>query len=225
MGSAMHGSVTNQERRAIDFVVTGTPRSGTKYLARVLSSCGIDCGHEKRFNPWEAVWSEPRRDDRPFGDSSWLVVPFLDQLPATTKLLHVVREPLKAINSIIGTGHFEWASDYTWFLLKHAGLTYSTDPEQVKVNAQRFWVTWNTRIENSGRVALRFQVEETEQVYREIIEILDPSQQPHLERLGEVLDSIPTDVNKRSHVCGPVLTESDLIPECRQLARRYGYAY
>lgn len=34
----------------LNFIVTGTARSGTLYMARVLTSLGIPCGHESVFN-------------------------------------------------------------------------------------------------------------------------------------------------------------------------------
>jgi hypothetical protein len=106
--------------RYIDFVVTGTPRSGTSYMSSLLNALGYDCSHERCFDPWHITFAEERPDDRIWGDSSWLAVPYLGDLPDTTKIVHVVRDPVHAINSILGTGQLHWAdSDYRRYIAHH----------------------------------------------------------------------------------------------------------
>jgi len=80
-------------------LVTGTGRCGTGYLAQVLTSAGVQCGHQKVFNlgGWEGAL---RAMDRWPADSSWLAVPFLDR-PELKHLtvVHLVRHPKETIDA------------------------------------------------------------------------------------------------------------------------------
>jgi len=210
-------------KAAIQFVVTGTPRSGTTYVARVLRKIGFDCHHERRFTPWEVVMDAYRLDDVPWGDSSWLAAPFLPMLPADTKVFHVLRDPLKTINSIIGTGQIDWPHDYRTFIAKHCWNDEDYWPADVAADAQTFWLRWNLMIERSGRVHRRFRVEDLPAVLPEIASTLgrtDVSEQLVAQALA-----VPADVNTRPHEASVRLTRADLTAECVEMARRYGYEY
>ena len=85
------------------FVVTGCARSGTGYTARLLTDLGVPCDHEALFTPYTERFdgfSGTR------GDSSWLAVPFIDQLPAGTVVLHQVRHPKAVVSSLLGIRFF-----------------------------------------------------------------------------------------------------------------------
>src|SRR6266536_2441135 len=133
----------SEGRKPIDFVITGTPRSGTSYIARILSYLGIECGHELVFNPWNFRYQEMRSNGKLWGESSWMAVPFLENIPSTTKVFHIVRNPIKTINSIIGTGHIHWPTDYRTFLALHCWGDENYWPSDVPAAAQEFWMMWN----------------------------------------------------------------------------------
>ena len=89
------------------FVVTGCARSGTAYTAAVLSRLGLRCGHEVVFGPATRAFTGFGGQH---GDSSWLAVPFLGQLPAGPDgavVLHRVRHPLKVVRSLLGIRFFD----------------------------------------------------------------------------------------------------------------------
>ncbi len=86
------------------FVVTGCPRSGTHYLSEVLTRIGLVCRHEAVFGPHER---EFRGMGGAHGDSSWLAVPFLGQLPADAVVLHQTRHPLDVVRSLLGIAFLE----------------------------------------------------------------------------------------------------------------------
>ncbi|MCB0909178.1 MAG: hypothetical protein KDB63_18895 [Nocardioidaceae bacterium] len=84
------------------FVVTGCARSGTTYMAALLSGIGLRVGHEvvfgprtRRFEGWQGQ----------HGDSSWLAAPFLDQIDDAL-VFHQVRHPLKVVKSLVGVRFF-----------------------------------------------------------------------------------------------------------------------
>jgi hypothetical protein len=209
---------------AIDFVVTAAPRSGTTYVAKVLQKLGVDCRHEWSFTPWEVVTEKYRLNSGPWGDSSWLAAPFLHMLPAGTKVLHVVREPLQTLNSIIGTGQIDWPDDYRTFIARHCWNDEDYWPADVALDAQTFWVRWNLMIECSGRVNRRFQVEQLPSLLPEIASEIGVSNID--ERLmAEAVTAVPTTANNRRHHSSVRLTRADLTAECVEAARRYGYDY
>lgn len=111
----------------LDFLVTGTGRCGTVYMARLLSSLGVMCGHEAIFNhdgilkanlrmqgkievKTSHVSSVNMLDNKPVenwydrskvrAESSYLAAPFLKtKLLENTKVIHVVRNPLDVLSS------------------------------------------------------------------------------------------------------------------------------
>jgi len=109
----------------ISYVVVSTPRSGTGWMHRALSAMGLVCGHETHFVYWLQRHGDPSRDGV-WGDSSWLAAPFLGDLPKGVVAIHLVRNPLKSIASLVSLGHFdEWLpakNPYKRFMQKHMPL-------------------------------------------------------------------------------------------------------
>ena len=111
------------------YLVTGTGRCGTVFVARFLTSVGIPCGHESIFD-WRGYrWAEKRLageeplelslvskakyDGKEWKDidgwinlnemqaeSSYMSAPFLnEELLQGVPVIHVVRNPIKVVNS------------------------------------------------------------------------------------------------------------------------------
>lgn len=115
----------------LKFIVTGCGRSGTVYMARLLTQLGIPCGHESIFDyqPKNIILEKLRNPElrklskcsmhdftgevpielsewvkptETVAESSYMVLPYL-----TTKeiqevpIIHIVREPLKVIGSFV----------------------------------------------------------------------------------------------------------------------------
>jgi hypothetical protein len=82
------------------FVVTGCGRSGTTYLANLLTAAGVPCGHEEAYS-----WAGPGRwRDGRLAESSWLAAAQLDAVDVPVVLL--VRHPLAVVRSLISIGYF-----------------------------------------------------------------------------------------------------------------------
>ena len=98
------------------FLVTGCARSGTGYIATLLTALGVPCGHERVFNPLtlgkgdELLWP-----DASPGESSWLAAPFIPNLPEEVLILHQVRETVAMIRSKVRTRFFEVPTWYKSF--------------------------------------------------------------------------------------------------------------
>ena len=111
------------------YLVTGTGRCATVYVARLLTSVGIPCGHESIFD-WRGYrWAEKRLvgeepldtsfvskakyDGKEWRDidewinpneiqaeSSYMSAPFLgEEILEGVPVIHVVRNPVKVVNS------------------------------------------------------------------------------------------------------------------------------
>jgi tetratricopeptide (TPR) repeat protein len=87
------------QRNMISILVTGTGRSGTGYMAKLLTSADLPCGHEEIIRIFAN--KEISRDNVKIGESSWLAVPFLSlSYFNETTIIHAVRNPLHTIQSL-----------------------------------------------------------------------------------------------------------------------------
>lgn len=147
------------------FLVCGCARSGTGYIATLLSALGCRCGHEAVFNPEnitagdELIWP----DELP-GESSWLAASFIPSLPVELPVLHQVREPIAFIRSMVGIRFFEVPSAYRVFAeLICPELTGGTPVER----SMLYWITWNRFVAQEGprgeRPYMRYRLEEVDE--------------------------------------------------------------
>lgn len=85
------------------FIVTGTPRSATRYAAVLFDRLGIPCTHEQYCNQNKRLidvvrWHESQEGTR--GDSSWLGWTFLGMMPSPIVVFHCRRNPWAVIDSL-----------------------------------------------------------------------------------------------------------------------------
>lgn len=241
----------------LNYLVVGTGRCGTVFLAKLLSSVGIPCGHETFFQcddlAFERLKDSPElpslnvswiarcaseQDEQEgklwFGekrkleaDSSYMAAPFLDN-PALdqTAIIHVVRHPLKVINSFIeGWNYFTpqedktesfWhsAAEYHQFIYQHVP-ELNSDLTPID-KAAFFYVRWNEMIarKSMGKRYLRQRIED------------------NLENLFVFLDTKPVSwYNKVANKSGAVdkITSFDQISNEKirkdlvWMAEKYGY--
>jgi hypothetical protein len=157
--------------KQLQYVVTGTGRSGTVYLANLLTSCGLPCGHESVFTPWGIDEARVRLDGRVpiqasaislaacgdwfdgrdvVADSSYMAAPFLDHpILSAACVLHIVRHPMDVINSfVVGLNYFQqWMPPdaWHWFMYTHVPeLRLDHHPLD---RAALYYVRWNRMIE------------------------------------------------------------------------------
>jgi hypothetical protein len=179
--------------KKLNYVVAGTGRSGTVFMAKLLTSLGIPCGHETIFQCDGMEYNLARLQNSPempslsvsmvakrasinetwFGknrrieaDSSYMAAPFLDHACLTeTKIIHVVRHPLKVINSFVnGFGYFKSDShkidavpngwlyspgEYHRFMYQYVPELYSDSLSPIE-KASIYYVKWNEMIEKKS---------------------------------------------------------------------------
>jgi hypothetical protein len=96
------------------FLVTGCERSGTQWSSKFFTALGHPCGHEVQYNPW-------RQGPLTTNESSWLAVPFLDELPEDTKIIWNARDPFDMVESSVARGFLKNLSrcPYSAFVAEH----------------------------------------------------------------------------------------------------------
>ncbi|NBT67701.1 MAG: hypothetical protein EBT78_08075 [Betaproteobacteria bacterium] len=240
--------------KKLDYVVTATARSGTAYMARLLSQVGIPCGHEtifglggkqvtevrlklleegkattKEFEPnslnrhyCEHITLSQCSTERRFAnatlidkyidpltivaDSSFMSAPFLTSpLLSDSKIIHVIRNPISVINSMVNfCGLFRSSQRNTKqnkfldFISRHTNLAHTPNPYEV---ACCHWIDWNQKIIDSGKVSYTHRIE-------------DPIE-PLLDFLGKSGQSVSVDVPFNSRMLGNVGAPSFKLSQVR----------
>lgn len=109
---------------SLKYIVTGTGRCGTMFMAKFLISAGINCGHEVIFtnDGLEVAKNKMLLYSGLEADSSYMAAPYL-RFPIldNATIIHLVREPMKVINSFVVS--------YCYFLSGKLGCT--PDPSQL----------------------------------------------------------------------------------------------
>lgn len=122
--------------------VIGTGRCGTGYMAAMLGAAGINAGHEHWWHgaPWPGL---PKRDLDV--DSSWLALPAIEQARWTGPVIHLVRDPVHVVASLLGTRFFHPESvgtPYVQFALRWCLEVRNLPPLEACVE---WWCAWNAR--------------------------------------------------------------------------------
>lgn len=164
----------------LNYLVTGCGRSGTVFMARLLTSLGIKCSHEMIFDyrgidyailrmsgkePLQLSWvSRAKYNDGKWeehnlwldnleevvAESSYMVAPFLgEDCIKNAKVIHVVRDPIKVVNSYCNYIEFYKNSiaenSYEDFVYSHIPELKQDMPQYDR--AVLFWIRWNQMIE------------------------------------------------------------------------------
>lgn len=199
----------------IDFVITGTGRSGTGFTSKALTTAGVPVGHEE----WFTVEHGRRRDDI-VGDVSWLAVPYLDEFEGP--VVQQVRHPLEVIRSLVGIEMFSNPTHgpYRWFMFAHLpGLTGDD-----LLDAITWWVDWNERIEEHA--TMRVLLHELDAALLQ--EVTEHCGHPaDADALREAVGDVGTRVNTRTRAGDLTWDDLPAGPTTDRLvamAERYGFA-
>jgi hypothetical protein len=224
----------------IRYVIASTPRSGTAYISQVLSSLGLECGHERFFgvscmsfgkevcNPTKReYWT---RRNNALGDSSWLVVPHLACLPKEAKIIHIVRDPIASLNSMIHTDHFRWdinddhwTRKYAQYIFKELGQVAWPDDQLGR--AQLFYVQWHKLIlEHSSSQNYVFScLEDIDRSFIKKVLCLIGYEGVSDLRIDAALEEVPPTFNRRKRKPTDYIEGRQLNDEFIELSRSFGY--
>ena len=227
--------------RALRLIVTGCGRSGTTSLSHVLNAAGLRCGHEHVFHA-----SGPRQARGYDADSSWHAAPFLDTQPEDVRIIHLVRNPVRVVESFVRIGlcaidpwhHFTFGRPFVYLALRYNVRWYWYRRRWQYVMAQRrvlaehttcmgkgkevdrlwaYWWQWNSLVERGAASGRRPYL-------RVRLEDLDDS----LPRIREFLD-LPGELrssgitNRKRGYRMRAVEWTPMPAEVRSLAQRYGY--
>jgi hypothetical protein len=201
------------------FVVTGTGRSGTGYLSKVLTKLGVPCFHEETFTPAGVDW-EWRR-----GDSSWMAAPHLPHFDGY--VLHLVRDPLDVINSMTGIGFFDDTLEareahgmWRLFAEEHAPQVFGlSDPVE---RAMAWYVEWNRLIERYADKRLQVETVTGEDLL-DLVRASGAWHSPH--EIQQAIDKVDTTINtrRRASLTWDDLPDGETLDELRIMVKEYGY--
>lgn len=156
----------------LKYLVAGTGRCGTVFCAKLLTECGINCGHEAIFD-WRGLSHacnvikgrfDIKTSDCSYGDwfdssktveaeSSYMAVPYLNNsMLRNIKVIHVVRHPLKVISSFSKDINFfssEIPGKYENFIIRHIHNIKKINDPLSKICY--YYLEWNKLIEKHCR--------------------------------------------------------------------------
>lgn len=230
---------------SLEFVITGTGRSGTGFAAALFTAADLPCGHEVVFTDKPglldraaprhglvAIAKEPvgrlkeelrRRRTSVRGDASWMAVPRLRRFHGISFLQ--LRHPLLVIRSFVGTRFFSDSTKYG-AQRRFAAAHFDISGDDVR-DAMRWWVQWNSLAAPYATRIYRLEALD-EGLFAELLAILGVDQSAR--RAEAALAVVPPDVNSSSQRgYSPGDIEWGDLPAGRQklalesLARRYGY--
>lgn len=132
------------------FVVTGSGRCGTTWLARALTRVGIPTGHESVFNPWDSGWPDDLR-----AEVSWVAACQMDRVIEPVALL--VRHPLAVVKSMVEIGFFTWDLTNSYHDPLSEAFPQVYDWRTPQDRALETWVQLNSAALTRAEVVLRFE--------------------------------------------------------------------
>jgi hypothetical protein len=202
------------------FLITGTGRCGTGYMAHLLAASGVPCGHEQVYRPvGSQEWGWLR------GESSWLAAPYLDRFNG--HVVQLVRHPLAVIGSLVGIGFFnDELSDTHGPYRAYVDHRMNGKPEWADLDetekAMLFVHYWNRSIEPHADQLIR-----VEDVTPEDLVVIARAAGANHSPIDfhQALADVPTNINTRNHtqIGWDDLPDGKLKTRLREQAKRYGY--
>lgn len=183
--------------------IIGTGRSGTGYAATLITDASITpgayCGHEG----WWCVLGE--RTPGLFCDASWLALPDIEAGDWSGPTVHIVRDPVATVQSLLRTEFFGMIADtpYPAFAMEHCKRADDALAVSPVAAAVEFWADWNARCAAVAQLTVRLE------------DVSDWEGGPDsiaaatIDLIGDVLGvefgawqvaaALPTDINHRPH--------------------------
>lgn len=182
--------------------VIGTGRSGTGYMSRLLTEATkgtTSCAHEG----WWCALGDPAPGLDI--DASWLALPDIEAGAWAGPVVHVVRDPVKVVESMLRTEFFGAIIDtaYPQFALEHCSAARDALLWSPVAAAVEFWANWNLRCAAVAQLTVR--IEDVANWYGDDESIAAATLDLVGDALGvefgawQVAAAIPTNVNHRDH--------------------------
>lgn len=188
-------------------IVTGTGRSGTGYMAKLLTKCGLSIGHEKKFTPYGVKQSKFEHD------SSWLAVPHIKE-----PTVLILRHPLKVVKSLYDIGFFAEDNQYVEFVRTYTPYTLKYESELDECLAH--WIVWNMQAEAKADLMFRLEDLDLDDV-NQILALAESKPVDSLPKIGMVnrkLDYKTRDIELSWSKFDPTLARL-----AQDMAKQWGY--
>jgi hypothetical protein len=207
------------------FLVAGTGRNGSKWIAEVMTGLGLLCGHE-RFSLEGAPFRYA--DGVLFqGDSSFQCVPHLRKVRQINPKIVVflqLRNPLDYVTSIMGSGVFETAVDTTSPHGRYQmdNVVPPISPGDRVKTAMKMWVFWNDMAAPYAHMRYRLESVDAYKI-RDILAWL--GERRSLDHIEEAMQKASRNIHmKDGEDYERAFRESSFYPEMMAAARYYGYS-
>ena len=207
----------------LQFVIVGSGASGTGYMHKLLSNCGVPTGHEGVFTPFRPM-DDTALDKDFVGESSYMAVPWLERpWPKYPVVVHVVRDTFCVIRSLLGREFPLGGNEYfdAW-MYTHLPLIVPLLHKPLTA-VLFYYLRWNKRCESLSSYRVRVEDLTTVERVRDLLSVLHVEVSD--EKIEEALQKTPTNYNTRPR--GEV-TEAEILGDAfgrdvQQMATRYGY--
>jgi len=144
------GAKKNRRKvKDFDLIISGCGRSGTKAVSEFLSAVGYSVKHEAVFNGGNLLNRKSDFDfmnlgmqDSTLGESSWMTVPFIDFFCEETKIIFMLRDPLKVIKSFYEFGAMKYPS-YSPSIRYAQSILPEICTDDELYNAAAYCMRWN----------------------------------------------------------------------------------
>lgn len=215
-------------------IVTGTARSGTLFLSRLLNRIGIKASHERVYH----YGLDPDGSDHPAIreawknydiEVSWQAVPFLAHEPETSIIWHQLRDPLKVVRCMVSHSMLDDPRAFAFGLVKKVHPEVWDAPDALS-KAVRHVYKWHELIELQNRrlPILAYRIEELNP--EKLKRLLRSSGIDYSLLRGELIEEAFTSTPQNTNACVDhiELDWKDILkcmygPELRSLARMWGY--
>jgi hypothetical protein len=137
--------------------IIGTGRSGTGYAARLITETSTtpsaNCGHE---GWWRALGEPVPGLDC---DASWLALPDIEAGAWSGPVVHIVRDPVATVQSLLRTEFFGMIADtpYPSFAMEHCKAAEAALAVSPVAAAVEFWADWNARCAAVAQLTVRIE--------------------------------------------------------------------
>lgn len=117
----------------LQYLIVGTGRSGTGFMASLFNNNKLRCGHEtilneKNYGPKQYLKSI--EETNLVAESSWMAVPFLHRIMKqypNIKLIQITRDPIKIIKSFKEIGFYTRSSPWLEIVKKNVKVDNDID--------------------------------------------------------------------------------------------------
>lgn len=190
-------------------VVIGTGRHGSRYIAELLTACGIPCSHEAYWNPFDT------EDGALLGDSSWCAGGFLAGYEGA--IFHQVRDPLAVVNSLVKSPDMGPSAELRRRVL---GNPFGYDPLEQAIDTVIAW----RKLCDAQPLAGRWRVEDVDEG---VVRLVGSAVGIEPTNVAEALATIPKDTNHHGFAAWErtwdTLPRDGMTQALRRIAAREGY--